>query len=366
MLFFGARGSTYRQINEILKMDEMISFNPHLIYKNIINDTLTSTEKRFTGASTKHLLVSKNASPLSDLYKLRVQYFYGPEIESVNFDNIEDEISKRVNTVVSSQTKDLLNNLITEEDEEKLKSDSPLAVVMGNYLKGSFFEQAISSTMEFITLPRGRNLVTIPSVYLKGSFNAGYEEGLGVTAVEIPYIKEDLSLILMLPGKISEFLVNGLDKIEENLDTNTWENILESFVLRNLEVQVPKLKTHCVLNLNETLVSLGVDDSFSEQADFSGINGAEDLKISSFFQVNELSIDASQSTRIKRKVKEKAIIDKVISMITRNSRQEETYQLSFERQFMYIVRHNPTGLVLYIGRYHHPPDHQDHGHRQQR
>ena len=66
-----------------------------------------------------------------------MQYFYGPEVESVNFDNIEDEISKRVNTVVSSQTKDLLNNLVTQEDEEKLKSDSPLAVVMGNYLKVS-------------------------------------------------------------------------------------------------------------------------------------------------------------------------------------------------------------------------------------
>ena len=59
MLFFGARGSTYRQINELLKMDEMISFNPHLIYKNIITDTLTSNNRQFTGASTKHLLVSK-------------------------------------------------------------------------------------------------------------------------------------------------------------------------------------------------------------------------------------------------------------------------------------------------------------------
>ena len=221
--------------------------------------------------------------------------------------------------------------------------------------------------MEFIHLSRGRNLVPVESLSFRGAFYAGYEEDLDVTAVEIPYKKEDLSLILMLPGKISEFLVNGLAKIEEGLDKNTWEKVLKSFVLRNLEMQVPNLKSHCVLNLNETLISLGLEDSFSEQADFSGINGAKDLKITSFFQVNEMSIEASESARIKREFEEKVVVDKVISLLTKNSRQEETYQLSFERQFMYIVRHNPTGLVLFIGRYHHPPDHHHHhDHRQRR
>ena len=229
-------------------------------------------------------------------------------------------------------------------------------------MQGIFKAETISSTMEFIHLTRGRNLVPVESLSFKGAFYAGYEEDLDVTAVEIPYKKEDLSLILMLPGKISEFLVNGLAKIEEGLDKNTWEKVLKSFVLRNLEMQVPNIKSHCVLNLNETLISLGLQDSFSGKADFSGINGAKDLKITSFFQVNEMSIDAPESGRVKREFEEKVVVDKVISLLTKNSRQEDTYQLSFERQFMYIVRHNPTGLVLFIGRYHHPPDHHHHHH----
>ena len=35
MVFLGARGSTSWQINEFLKLDEMITFNPHLMYKDV-------------------------------------------------------------------------------------------------------------------------------------------------------------------------------------------------------------------------------------------------------------------------------------------------------------------------------------------
>ena len=74
LLFLGARSSTSWQINELLKvtelaisiclkichskLDEMISFNPHLLYKNI-TDTLVSGTKAAISVSTKHILVSK-------------------------------------------------------------------------------------------------------------------------------------------------------------------------------------------------------------------------------------------------------------------------------------------------------------------
>ena len=120
--------------------------------------------------------------------------------------------------------------------------------------------------------------------------------------------------------------------------------------------------SHSVLDLNEILISLGLQDSFSDKADFSGINGAWDLKMSSFLQVNEMSIDIPASSRTKREGRRKGRVDKVISLLARRNRQNETYQLYFERQFMYLVRHNPTGLILFIGRYHHP--HHHHGDHQ--
>ena len=58
MLFLGARSSTSWQINKIMKMDEITSFNPHLLYKDILS-IVNRNKKFFTSASTKHLLISE-------------------------------------------------------------------------------------------------------------------------------------------------------------------------------------------------------------------------------------------------------------------------------------------------------------------
>ena len=44
MLFLGARGDTSWQINELLKLDEIVSFNPHLLYKNVTDSLMLDEE----------------------------------------------------------------------------------------------------------------------------------------------------------------------------------------------------------------------------------------------------------------------------------------------------------------------------------
>ena len=55
MVFLGARGSTSWQINEFLKLDEMITFNPHLMYKEV-TDALVKNQP---SACVKQLFIDK-------------------------------------------------------------------------------------------------------------------------------------------------------------------------------------------------------------------------------------------------------------------------------------------------------------------
>ena len=55
MIFLGARGTTSWQMNELLRFDEMISFNPHLLYKNVA-EALSNIE---SAACVKQLFVDK-------------------------------------------------------------------------------------------------------------------------------------------------------------------------------------------------------------------------------------------------------------------------------------------------------------------
>ena len=55
MMFLGARGNTSWQMNALLRFDEMISFNPHLLFKNV-TEALSDAE---TAACVKQLFVDQ-------------------------------------------------------------------------------------------------------------------------------------------------------------------------------------------------------------------------------------------------------------------------------------------------------------------
>ena len=146
------------------------------------------------------------------------------------------------------------------------------------------------------------------------------------------------------------------------MDQRSLDGLMRSFVSHKLELQVPFLESNSVFNLNESFASLGLESAFSDKADFSGINGAKNLHISSFFQANKFSFGSESREKREAEVVEARVrqIDRVITMLSRRNRQNEIYPLSFDREFLYMVRHNPTGLIVYIGRYHHPPGHHHH------
>ena len=57
---------------------------------------------------------------------MRISYFYGAKVETVDFDNIKQEILERMNNDIE---------LVSRENEGKLNSDSPLSITNGNYLQ---------------------------------------------------------------------------------------------------------------------------------------------------------------------------------------------------------------------------------------
>ena len=42
----------------------------------------------------------------------------------------------------------------------------------------------------------------------------------------MPYVGGELSLVLLLPGQISQFLAGGLDQLEARVDSDAWERLM--------------------------------------------------------------------------------------------------------------------------------------------
>lgn len=58
MVFLGARGATSGQMNDILRLDDMVTFNPHQVFQNVTESVLNSKTKGVATAAFVRQLYS--------------------------------------------------------------------------------------------------------------------------------------------------------------------------------------------------------------------------------------------------------------------------------------------------------------------
>ena len=105
------------------------------------------------------------------------------------------------------------------------------------------------------------------------------------------------------------------------------------------------------VNLNETLQSFGMLDAFNaNKADFTGINGANDLYLTAFAQLNDIQLGKQNH----RQARQDDHDHHDHGDHDHDHAGDHHITLKFERQFLYAIRHNPTGMVTHLGRYYEP------------
>lgn len=225
-------------------------------------------------------------------------------------------------------------------------------------------------------------------VYRKG-FLAGYEPSLDATAVALGEKDDTISYIFVLPGKQGiNALGDGLARLEKRLvessfQKGAWSRLLRSLVPRpGLEVQIPRFSHRSIINATSALKQMGLKSLFDlNKADLRGLNGvAHDLYLSDMLQFNYFSVcggsvstqhseyypaTSRRSLRKHRRLdhfeQQKILHDDPLFIIDylslplnlrpRQARVPQVPRLRLDRPFLYFVRHNPTGLILHMGRF---------------
>lgn len=137
MVFLGARGATSGEMNEILRLDDMVTFNPHLIFKNI-SESIRPEEPDSgiaTSAIIRELFSDKSKGRVLGFYKERVRQFYDGLVEEASFREIGDTIRRRTNLLVKKQTNGKITDFLKDAS---IKVKAPLAAVGVNIFQASF------------------------------------------------------------------------------------------------------------------------------------------------------------------------------------------------------------------------------------
>jgi serpin B len=170
-------------------------------------------------------------------------------------------------------------------------------------------------------------------MHQKGNFKFFHDADLA--AAELPYSGRGLSMVVLVPNR-----PDGLAALEKSLTAERLAAVLGQMQEhKGLAVTLPKFKTTAEFALRPTLEALGMKRAFvAGAADLSGMAGSPgDLFISAvvhkaFVDVNEEGTEAAAATA---------------AVIEATSARPE---LLADRPFVFLIRDNRSGSVLFLGR----------------
>ncbi|XP_026581438.1 plasminogen activator inhibitor 2-like [Pseudonaja textilis] len=142
-------------------------------------------------------------------------------------------------------------------------------------------------------------------MFKKAKYNMTHISAYQTSVLEIPYVGNELSMFILLPGEIADNST-GLEKLEREITyekLTEWINPKKMFP-REINLSLPKFKLEEEYNLKPVLRSMGMTDAFDEgKADFSGMSTNNDLVLSevvhkSLIEVNEEGTEAAAATGV--------------------------------------------------------------------
>ncbi|XP_011254197.2 bromodomain-containing protein DDB_G0280777 [Camponotus floridanus] len=413
MIFLGARGPTSDQMNEVLGLDDVATFNPHLVFQNITDTvSLARSQGIANAAFVRELFADKmKVRKLMPFYKEQAQQFYEGLVAEVNFATISDLVRRRTNLLVRKQTGGRIKDFVKTNT---VPLRSPLAALSANVFQTDCNSTLTSSIgrdgeLYFAVSPavRQRKLVPVPATTWRSGVLAGYEPSIDATAVALGGSDKLVSTIFVLPGQQGHTAPGDtLDRLEQRLVRSAfrdgaWNKLLKTLIPRNgLELQVPKFSHRSVVNATAALKRMGLDELFSGNADFKGINGVgHRLYLADVLQMNLFStcgdenilngrhhvetypasplrsirrqmenidnfaniseedasryggITSSQENHMDSFYMDQSHMDRFYREKRQPSGLSERPRLKLDRPFLYFVRHNPSGLILHMGRF---------------
>ena len=258
---------------------------------------------------------------------------YGAELAQVDFARPE-AARQTINTWVEDQTEKKIKNLIAPG---VLNAATTLVLTNATYFKGDwdrkFNSRATKDAPFRITADKQIN---VSMMHQTDYFP--YRADEGVQILELPYDGRDASMVIVLPDA-----VDGLGNLERRITPKKlgdWIATLREREAVMAEIYLPKFRTVSEFRLDPTLRSMGMPLAFSDEADFSGMDGKHDLYLravihKAFIDVNEVGTEAAAATAMPRTF---GLPDNTAPVFRA------------DHPFLFLIRDNRTGSILFLGR----------------
>ena len=334
MVYAGAAGETASQFEKALALSAK---NPD-VHKlmNALNQALTQKneyleeEEQTVLEIANALWVQKDAEILQS-YLDTISENYASGLRSLDFAD-----AQKAADLINQWAADATNKKITEiAKPDMFSADTQLALTNAVYFKGTWaqqFEESATRDEDF-TLLDG-TVISVPTMITSGTFPVRVNEHYQM--IEMPYKGSNIAMDLIMPldGNWDGFM----EKLtEESLRANLagleqWDVILS---LPIFKIETPEI------DMIDSMTKLGLVDVFGDDANLSGMNGKEDLYVSTLVQKAYIDVNESGS--------EAAAVTIAVVAPKGAPSTQEPIEMSFDHPFLFVIRDTNTGTILFIG-----------------
>ncbi|XP_052002581.1 leukocyte elastase inhibitor-like [Xyrauchen texanus] len=268
--------------------------------------------------------------------------YYQAGLEKVDFKTNAKAARDNINKWVEKNTQGKIKNLLPEGTVDGM---TKLVLVNAIYFKGTWmlkFKKEFTRELQF-KLNKAQTKA-VQMMHQTDRFPLALIPEVNCQVLELPYIGETLSMLIILPNKIEDD-TTGLQKLEKAM---TYEKLMEwtgpeRMSEQKVKIALPKFKMAETYDMNSLLKAMGMVDAFDTQkVNLSGMCLNNDLVVSkvihkSFVEVNEAGTEAAAATAV------------VCMLGCALGSPLPTFIA--DHPFLFFIRHNPTKSILFYGRF---------------
>jgi serpin B len=326
MTYNGASGSTQQAMAKTLELQGMSLSEINSGYAALLKQILENADAKVQLKIANSLWANQEVKFQPDFLQ-RTEDFYQAKVSNLNFKN--PTAINNINDWVKDNTAGKINKIV-----EKIEPNQVLFLINAIYFKGNWTNEFDKNqTAEYPFYITSGKQKKHQMMSQEGDYK--YYENQQFQAVSLPYGKDGkVSFYIFLPKENS-----NLKAFSQSLNVENWEKWMTQFNKQKGFIRLPRFKTEYDISLNNSLKALGMEEAFSNKANFSGMGqnfAISQVKHKTFLEVNEEGTEAAATTSV--------------GIVATSLRPEpEPFRMIVDRPFFCAIRDNQTGSILFMG-----------------
>ncbi|NWW45222.1 SPB10 protein, partial [Pedionomus torquatus] len=310
----------------------------HSGFKELLT-AINKPRSTYSLRSANRIYVDKTF-PLLPIYIQLSKNYYKAEPHKVNFSTAPEQSRKEINTWIEKQTEGKVKNLLSVRDVHSAK----LILVNAIYFKAEWEVKFLGEDTDMQPFRLSKNKTKpVKMMYMRNTFPVLIMETMNFKMIELPYVKYELSMFILLPDDIKDS-TTGLEQLEREL---TYEKLSEwtdskKMTQTLVDLYLPKFTMEEKYDLSDKLISMGMCSAFSSNADFSGMVEKSGVMISKVFHKSFVAVDEKGT---------EAAAASTVNIILTSPYVSQVLTFKADHPFHFFIRHNKSKSILFFGRF---------------